>query len=416
MVLLLLEPVLELILQYLNNNMFKKLKLITLILIKILYRNDLIDDTDKNTLKLISEKIKSATTEKSLNNILKAILLLEQRLLNNIETHLNMKLENKVIYEFIKKISVLTKNNKFIKKINKINEENISNDNKDLLSLFKDYTDFLEKYLGDINKQEIKYNEISEVLNSMFEIIAKLPKTNNDFKDKLFELKEKIEQTDDIKSIKKLKSTLMVMIDDIQIEISSFTKNINIVLEENLKYANLKIKALENKVDKVVKDSYTDALTGALNRKWFNENFNDFFWFEKNKNHLFVILDIDYFKMVNDTYGHKAGDIALKKVVKRFKNVLRGNREDKVIRYGGDEFIIVLVDVRENDVSSILNRLLESINSKVIKAGDDAMNLTISIGASMFTEADKPEKLFELTDKKLYISKENGRNRFTKDI
>lgn len=396
--------------------MFKKLKLITLIAIKILYKNDLLDDNDKKTLKLISEKIKNARTENSLNNILKAILLLEQKISENVETHLNIKLEDKIIYDFIKKISNLTKSNKFIKKINKMNKNTIANNNEDLLNLFKDYTNFLETYLSDINKQEIKYNEISEVLNSMFETIAKLPKTNNDFKDKLFELKEKIEHTDDIKSIKKLKSALMLMIDDIQNEVSSFTENINVVLEENLKYANLKIKALENKVDKVVKDSYTDALTGALNRKWFNESFNDFFWFEKNKNHLFVILDIDYFKMVNDTYGHKAGDVALKEVVKRFKNVLRGNREDKIIRYGGDEFIIVLVDVRGNDVSSILNRLLESINSRVVKADDNVMNLTISIGASMFTEVDAPEKLFELTDKKLYISKENGRNRFTKDI
>lgn len=396
--------------------MFKKLKLITLIAIKILYKNDLLDDNDKKTLKLISEKIKNARTENSLNNILKAILLLEQKISENVETHLNIKLEDKIIYDFIKKISNLTKSNKFIKKINKMNKNTIADNNEDLLNLFKDYTNFLETYLSDINKQEIKYNEISEVLNSMFETIAKLPKTNNDFKDKLFELKEKIEHTDDIKSIKKLKSALMLMIDDIQNEVSSFTENINVVLEENLKYANLKIKALENKVDKVVKDSYTDALTGALNRKWFNESFNDFFWFEKNKNHLFVILDIDYFKMVNDTYGHKAGDVALKEVVKRFKNVLRGNREDKIIRYGGDEFIIVLVDVRGNDVSSILNRLLESINSRVVKADDNVMNLTISIGASMFTEVDTPEKLFELTDKKLYISKENGRNRFTKDI
>ena len=396
--------------------MFKKLKLITLIIIKILYGSDLINDDDKKNLKLISEKIKNANTETALNIILKAVLLFEQNFSYSLSKNTDSKSENKFIYDFLKRISSLTKNNKFIKKINRINEENINKDNKVLLNLFRDYTDFLETYLEDINKQEIKYNEISEVLNSMFDTIAKLPKTSNDFKDKLFELKEKIEHTDDIKSIKKLKSTLMLMIDDIQVEVSSFTENINTVLEENLKYANLKIKALENKVDEVVKDSYTDALTGALNRKWFNENFNDFFWFEKNKNHLFVILDVDYFKMVNDTYGHKAGDIALKEIVKRFRRVLRGNREDKIIRYGGDEFMLVLIDVRENDADSILTRLLESVNSRPVEANNNLMNLTVSMGASMFFESDKPEKLFELTDKKLYISKENGRNCFTRDI
>jgi len=393
--------------------MFKKLEVIILILIKMLYKNDLISKENKKSLKLISEKIKSAKTEVSLNNVIKALIILEKNIYINVDNSDDFSSSAKAIYDFITKISSLTKNNKYIKKVDKLYK---SNKYEEIWTLFKEYTRFLEKYLQDINKQEIKYNEISDVLNSMFETIAKLPKTNDDFKNKLFDLKEKLEKTSNIKNIKKLKLTLMGMIDDIQDEISGFNKNINTILEENLRFANLKIKALENKVDKVVKDSYTDALTKALNRKWFNENFSDFFWFEKGKNHLFVILDIDHFKLVNDTYGHVAGDIVLKEVVHRFKHILRESKNDKVIRYGGDEFILILLDVKEEFLSSILNRLLSSINTKPIETENNIVNITISMGVSMFYDVDTPEALFELTDKKLYYSKENGRNCFTKDI
>jgi diguanylate cyclase (GGDEF)-like protein len=395
--------------------MFEKLKVITLILVKIIYNNNLfLNENNKVTLKLIAEKIKGAKNEASLNNIIKVLLVLEK----NIELELKSNGtegvdEKELIYNFIKSMSKLTKNDKFFKKIQSLD---LSNKYRDFLIVFKENTKFLEKYLQDLNKQDVKYQEMSDVLNSMFETISKLPKTNDKFKAKLFEIKDQLDKTKDIKNIKKLKLSLMTMIDDIQTEITGFTKNINVILEENLKFANLKIQALESKVDEVLKDSYKDTLTGALNRKWFDDRFNDFFWFEHNNNHSFVILDIDHFKLVNDTYGHDVGDLVLKEVVKRFENTLRGSKEDRIIRYGGDEFILILIDVREDHLLSILNRLLESINSKTIEVKNTCINLTISIGASMFSENDSPGDLFKLTDKKLYLAKENGRNCFVKDI
>jgi len=126
-------------------------------------------------------------------------------------------------------------------------------------------------------------------------------------------------------------------------------------------------------------------------------------------------VDLDHFKQVNDTYGHKAGDIVLQETVKRFRNVLRGNKEDKIIRYGGDEFILILTNVRENYLESILNRIIKAINEKVFKYEKYEIKLTISIGASFFYEADSPDKLLTLTDKRLYVSKDKGRNCFTID-
>jgi len=393
--------------------MFTKVKTITLLIINILYKGNMLSVNDKNSLKLIAKKLKEAKTESSLANILKALLLLDKNIdFNGTEKNCN---NTKLIYNFIKRLSNATKNNKYFKEVDKLYNETPVIHEK-IVSVFNDYTQYLEDFFTETNKERIKYHEISEVLDTMFETIAQLPKSNNNFNEKLFELKEKLEKTNNIKNVKKLKESLVSVISEVQEEITTFNNSMNTILEDNLKFANSKIKALENQVDKVISDSYRDPLTNALNRKWLEDNFDDFFWFEKDNNNLFIILDIDHFKLVNDTYGHAAGDFALKETVKRFKEVLRGNTEDKIIRYGGDEFILILTNVRENYIDSILNRFIKAINSKSFEVDNKLMNLSISVGASMFTEEVTPKGIFDLTDKKLYKAKKSGRNCFVKEI
>jgi len=404
--------------------MFIKIKTVTLIVINILYKSNILSEEDNASLKLIASRIKDAKGENALNNTIKALLLLEKNIGSRKVEKDDIKDENpkdvhdskiKSIYNFIKKISNATKSNVFLDKIDKVyNKKNIKYD--EVLSIFEEYTEYLEGYFIEMNKQELKYNEISEVLDTVFDTMAKLPKSNNEFSNKLFELKKEIDKTDNIKSVKKLKENIVKVIASIQDEIVDFNDEMNTILKENLEFANSKIKALELKVDKVVNDSYIDPLTGALNRKWLEDYFDDFFWFEKSNSNLFAILDIDYFKQVNDTYGHAAGDFALKEVVERFREVLRGNAEDKIIRYGGDEFILILTEVRESSVDSILERLIISVNSKEFKFEGVSMSLSISVGVSMFREGKNTKEIFELTDKKLYEAKKNGRNCFIKEI
>ena len=404
--------------------MFIKIKTVTLIVINILYKSNILSEEDNASLKLIASRIKDAKSENALNNTIKALLLLEKNIGSRKVEKDDIKDENpkdvhdskiKSIYNFIKKISNATKSNVFLDKIDKVyNKKNIKYD--EVLSIFEEYTEYLEGYFIEMNKQELKYNEISEVLDTVFDTMAKLPKSNNEFSNKLFELKKEIDKTDNIKSVKKLKENIVKVIASIQDEIVDFNDEMNTILKENLEFANSKIKALELKVDKVVNDSYIDPLTGALNRKWLEDYFDDFFWFEKSNSNLFAILDIDYFKQVNDTYGHAAGDFALKEVVERFREVLRGNAEDKIIRYGGDEFILILTEVRESSVDSILERLIISVNSKEFKFEGVSMSLSISVGVSMFREGKNTKEIFELTDKKLYEAKKNGRNCFIKEI
>lgn len=129
------------------------------------------------------------------------------------------------------------------------------------------------------------------------------------------------------------------------------------------------------------------------------------------------MTDIDFFKSVNDTYGHAAGDLALKTVAKTIKKELR--EYDIASRYGGEEFAILLPDTSPDEAYKVAERLRKQVEKKKINIeelkieGVKEISVTISIGVSLYI-SDKmkdPNDLYKSADKGLYIAKESGRNR-----
>ena len=126
--------------------------------------------------------------------------------------------------------------------------------------------------------------------------------------------------------------------------------------------------------------------------------------------------DIDFFKKVNDTYGHAVGDCVLKNVAKTIKKELR--EEDIASRYGGEEFIFLLPHTNIEEARIVAERLRKAIEKKKINIEDynientKEISVTISIGVSEFNKADKmPEILYKKADEALYQAKDGGRNR-----
>jgi two-component system cell cycle response regulator len=124
-----------------------------------------------------------------------------------------------------------------------------------------------------------------------------------------------------------------------------------------------------------------------------------------------ILLDVDYFKKINDFYGHDIGDQALLKVVSRIKKKVR--KSDKVGRYGGDEIIIVLPRCSTSEIARIAERLRLSVANKGIKTELDMVPLTISLGcaASDVTGILSPDKFIKAADEALLRAKNEGRNR-----
>jgi diguanylate cyclase (GGDEF)-like protein len=119
-----------------------------------------------------------------------------------------------------------------------------------------------------------------------------------------------------------------------------------------------------------------------------------------------VLLDIDHFKRVNDTYGHDTGDFVLRKITELIKENVR--RSDILARYGGEEFVIILP---ETDVKGT-SRQIERMRKIIEKTSFDGVgNLTISAGITSYTGKDSSKSMITRADKALYLAKEDGRNR-----
>lgn len=158
-----------------------------------------------------------------------------------------------------------------------------------------------------------------------------------------------------------------------------------------------------------------DSLTGINNRGALNAQGPEFF----NKSRILgvplsvIILDIDYFKKINDTYGHAGGDSVLKELAHLIRDTLiRGN--DFFARYGGEEFCLLLLGSPYKQVQEIAERIRRTVQDHTFKHNDIQIPVTISVGVATIQEGDKSwNDIFERADKALYVSKNGGRNRVT---
>jgi diguanylate cyclase (GGDEF)-like protein len=162
-----------------------------------------------------------------------------------------------------------------------------------------------------------------------------------------------------------------------------------------------------------------DTLTGLHNRRYFEERLE----VEAQKclgsniPLTLVMVDIDFFKKVNDTFGHTEGDQVLCKVASLLKTSVR--KKDTVARYGGEEFILILPETRLEESFVIAERIRRLVESTLFDVGKAQVNLTLSMGISNFPShrVKSKEELTEMADQALYDAKRGGRNRvciFTK--
>ena len=165
--------------------------------------------------------------------------------------------------------------------------------------------------------------------------------------------------------------------------------------------------------EELVQLANTDGLTGIFNRRTFFTNGEELI-----KSHpqgvYFLLIDLDHFKTINDTYGHAVGDVVLEKVGGLLQGSMRtsGTRlPDIVGRLGGEEFGILMSADNIDDAVSVAERLRQTIESTHIKTGDVLVSTTGSIGVAKTVVGESLDNLYQRADKACYLAKDNGRNR-----
>lgn len=162
----------------------------------------------------------------------------------------------------------------------------------------------------------------------------------------------------------------------------------------------------------------TDGLTQLYNHRYFQEQMINCVDNYKRYGLEFslILIDIDFFKKFNDTYGHQSGDCVLKQVAQIIKKNSRTS--DIACRYGGEEMSIILTNTGKQDAISTANKICLAVrNNKFILANNEKVNVTISIGVATVDEnGQKPQEIIEYSDKCLYKAKESGRNQVVYEV
>jgi diguanylate cyclase (GGDEF)-like protein len=190
------------------------------------------------------------------------------------------------------------------------------------------------------------------------------------------------------------------------------SKAINAIKDKNeslLQEVLRETEKLRKEVEKLKKSVYKDELTHVYNRKWLHDyylsNESDIF----NQDGILAIIDLNYFKQINDTYGHIIGD----KVLIFIANQLKKSKQ-RVIRYGGDEFIMIFSkELSMQNAFNSLKNIRENVISKKLKSNDSSFKVSFSFGLAKFNVNDDLASIIELADKNMYNDKIEIKKRVT---
>lgn len=175
---------------------------------------------------------------------------------------------------------------------------------------------------------------------------------------------------------------------------------------------------LESHAAKLKTASEQDALTGLANRRHFETIFSqEWSRLHRSCGHLAVLMiDLDHFKSINDTYGHQIGDKCLCRVSLSLREFIR-RPADLLARYGGEEFIILLPDTELEGAAAVAQTLCEAMARRPLRIAEHQIPITLSIGVAAVRPADEgtSEQLLKRADSALYRAKQKGRNRVVCD-
>lgn len=231
-------------------------------------------------------------------------------------------------------------------------------------------------------------------------------------------IKEQIKAIDISKSqpkdLSELQNRLVSAVENIENEMNLVNQNLE-QDKSNVDKLEDRIRSLEKELEEATKESKTDHLTGALTRRAFEKELSRIESnFERNTiEYAVVFFDIDFFKKINDSYGHKAGDV----ILKTFSKILeKQTREyDVICRYGGEEFVAIVHFKIKRELLSYLKRVKTIVQENKFVYEDKRIQITFSAGIAVRSQYKTYEDAIQKADELLYESKNTGRNRMILD-
>lgn len=251
---------------------------------------------------------------------------------------------------------------------------------------------------------------LKSMVTSFIGRLGEMSSSTSEYHKRIEGYSEQIRKTDDINQLNRILENVMSDTKGMQVDMQRSRDE----MEETRKQVEAsenKIKELEAELDKTTSLVQEDFLTGTLNRRGMEDAFQrEFARSERTHKPLCVALfDIDYFKRLNDTYGHDAGDEALIHLVRVVKETLRPT--DVIARFGGEEFVIILPETGVEEGMKTMTRLQRELTKKFFLHKNEKVLITFSAGIALRQSDESADAIISRADQALYKAKAAGRNR-----
>jgi diguanylate cyclase len=259
------------------------------------------------------------------------------------------------------------------------------------------------------NASVSSFEKINSNLNTLIESTTF---SVQDSSKQVSEVGDKVQQRaiklDEINDVSQVKSVLAGIVSE-----TSQLLTISESLKNELNHAHKEMEQLRGELTKVREMATTDALTGLLNRRAFDSKLSELFDLQTtDSEHVLMLLDLDHFKKINDTFGHLVGD----KVISYTSSILRKNIAEHhfAARYGGEEMAVIMPNTSVDEavkIAEAVRGLLAKSQLKQKSSGEKIGKVTVSIGVTVLQATDTPDCFIDRADGALYQAKQGGRNR-----
>lgn len=275
----------------------------------------------------------------------------------------------------------------------------------DEVGCHKIYKRYLSETARDDAVKKIS-EQVQLAISEMAAMLTSVKSATSEYGDTLGDVSERIEKAESIEDLGLVVTTI------VQDTKKMLEKNQE--LELQLVNSSKQVTELRKNLDNVKKEAMTDGLTGLSNRKAFDKQIRDAI--EESDSIgiplVLMMLDIDYFKKFNDTYGHQVGDQVLRLVARTLTDNVKGR--DIAARYGGEEFAIILPETSLPSGVKVAEVLRRSVESKEVvnKTNNETLGrITLSVGVAEYKQGESVSEFIERADAALYEAKKAGRNR-----
>lgn len=267
---------------------------------------------------------------------------------------------------------------------------------------------FAQRQKSYLRDRETEYKDIIGILSKA---MATLDSENQEYNRSLIAQSRRLEEITFLDDIKRLKQSLLHEVEQMRAAVRE--KELRDVAK--IEKLSIQVSALNSELKTARTESEIDSLTGVCNRRAFDRRLADLMTRNLTQAQPFALLmiDIDDFKRINDSYGHLTGDSVLVAIVTKFRQSVRS--EDVLARYGGEEFAVLLLGASLRNAVKKGRQICEFIGStRYVLEGfpaDEPLTITVSIGVSAWCKGDTASDLVSRADKALYHAKAAGKNR-----